>query len=155
MGDRYAVGLEQPSVSTVVGATGTDACGELLGTTAVRARIYDLLFGHGTSPTGDAIFRWEVMRATTSATGTAAVENSLDIDAPTAEILSEENITVGPTVTANSALLDFDLNQRATFRWVAAPNGEILIPASATGAVFFNASAASVLIARITAHWEE
>lgn len=155
MGDRYAVGLQQTAVTTVDGATGTDAVGELLGTTAVRARIYDLVFGHGTTP-ADNVVRWEVMRATTSATGTAAVENSLDIDAPTAEILSEEEITVGPTVTANSGLLDFDLNQRATFRWVAAPGGEILIPASATGAVFFNCSSGAYTgIARITTHWEE
>ncbi len=155
MGDKYAVGLQQTAITAVVGATGTDAVGELLGTTAVRARIYDLLFGHGGAP-ADTVIRWEVMRATTSATGSAAIENALDIDAPTAEILSEEEVTVGPTVTANSAVLDFDLNQRATFRWVAAPGGEILVPASATGAVFFNASSGTYTgIARITAHWEE
>lgn len=155
MGDKYAVGLQQTAVSAVTGATGTDAVGELLGTTTVRGRIYDILFGHGGAP-ADTVIRWEVMRATTSATGAAAVGNALDIDAPTAEILAEEEVTVGPTVTANSAVLDFDLNQRATFRWVAAPGGEILIPASATGAVFFNASSASYTgIARVTAHWEE
>jgi hypothetical protein len=155
MGDRYAVGLQQTAVTSVTGATGTDACGELLGTTAVRGRIYDLLFGHGATPADNTI-RWEVMRATTSATGTAAVENSLDTDSPAAEILSEEEVTVGPTVTANSGLLDFDLNQRATFRWVAAPGSEFLIPASATGAVFFNPSSAAYTgIARVTALWEE
>lgn len=155
MGDKYAVGLQQTAVTAVDGATGTDAVGELLGTTAVRGRIYDILFGHGAAP-ADTVIRWEVPRGTTSATGTAAVENNLDIDAPTAEVLSEEEVTVGPTVTVNSQVLDFDLNQRATFRWVAAPGGEILIPASATGSVFFNASSASYTgIARITTHWEE
>ncbi len=156
MGDRYSVGLTQSATSTVDGATGTDAVGELISTTAVRARIYDLLFGHG-GAAGDVTLRWEVPRATTSATGTAAVENALDDDAPTAEILSEEEVTVGPTVTVDTQLLDFDLNQRATFRWVAAPNGEILIPASAgVTNVFFNAShTGSAVIARITVHWEE
>jgi hypothetical protein len=155
MGDRYGVGLQQSATSTVDGATATDAVGELLGTTAVRGRIYDLLFGHG-SAAGDVTLRWEVARATTSATGSAAQGNALDLDAPTPEILPEEEVTVGPTVTADAQVLDFDLNQRATFRWVAAPNGEILIPASATAAVFFNAShTGSAVIARITAHWEE
>ncbi len=155
MGDKYSVGLQQTAITAVDGGTGTDAVGELLGTTAVRARIYDLLFGHGSAP-ADTVIRWEVPRATTSATGSAAVENALDPDAPTAEILSEEEVTVGPTVTADGQLLDFDLNQRATFRWVAAPGGELLVPASATSAIFFNASSASYTgIARITAMWEE
>lgn len=155
MGDKYAVGLQQTAITNVAGVTGTDAVGELLGTTAVRARIYDILFGHGSAP-ADTVIQWEVMRATTSATGSAAVGNSLDTDAPTAEILAEEEVTVGPTVVADSGVLDFDLNQRATFRWVAAPGGEIVIPAVATNAVFFNGSSASYTgIARVTAHWEE
>ncbi len=154
MGDKYAVGLTQTAISAVEGDTGTDAVGELLATTAVRGRIYDLLFSHGSAP-ADTVVRWEVPRGTTSATGAAAVENSLDTDAPTAEILAEEEVTVGPTVTADSQVLDFDLNQRATFRWVAAPGGEIVIPATAAATVFFNASSGTAQIARITAHWEE
>lgn len=156
MGDRYGVGLQQSATTTVDGATGTDAAGELISTTAVRARIYDLLFGHG-SAAGDVTLRWEVNRTTTSATGTGATENALDDDAPAAEILSEEEITVGPTVVADSQLLDFDLNQRATFRWVAAPNGEIMMAASASATnLMFNAShTGSAVIARITVHWEE
>ena len=155
MGDKYAVGLQQTAISAVDGATGTDAVGELLGVTTVRGRIYDLLFGHGSAP-ADTVIKWEVPRATTSATGSAATGNALDLDAPSADILAEEEVTVGPTVTADSQLLDFPLNQRATFRWVAAPGGELVIPASATGAIFFNASSAAYTgIATVTAHWEE
>ena len=155
MGDKYSVGLQQTGVTAVDGATGTDAVGELLGVATVRGRIYDLLFGHGAAP-ADTVIRWEVPRSTTSATGAAAIENGLDPDAPAADLLAEEEITVGPTVTADSQLLDFDLNQRATFRWVAAPGGELVVPAAAAEAIFFNASSASYAgIARVTAHWEE
>ncbi len=155
MGDRYSAGLQQTAITAVDGATGTDAVGELLGVVTVRGRIYDLLFGHGSAP-ADTVIRWEVPRATTSLTGTGAIEVSLDLDSPAADLLVEEEATVGPTVTADMQVLDFDLNQRATFRWVAAPGGEILIPASATGAVFFNASSASYTgIARVTVMWEE
>ena len=155
MGERYAVGLQQTGVSTVAGATGTDAVGELLAATTVRARIYDLILGHGGTP-ADNVIRWEVPRQTTSATGTAAVENPLDAGSPPALILTEEEITAGPTVTADSQVLDFDLNQRATFRWVAAPGGEIIIPATATNGVFLNASSSAYTgIARATVHWEE
>ena len=155
MGDKYSAGLQQTAITTVAGDVGTDAIGELLGTTAVRARIYDLVMGHASAPADTAI-RWEVARATTSATGTAAVEVSLDTDGPDAECLVEEEVTVGPTVTADNQLLDMDLNQRATFRWIAAPDAEFMVPASATGAIFFNASSATYTgIARITVMWEE
>ncbi len=156
MADKYAVGLTQTTVSTNAGPDGSDAVGELLGVVTVRGAIYDLLFSHGAAP-ADTVIRWEVMRAgTASATGAAAVENPLDPDAPAADILSEEEITASGTVQADSQVLDFDLNQRATFRWVAAPGGEIIIPASATESYFFNASSASYTgSARVTAHWEE
>jgi len=155
MGDKYAVGLQQTAVSTVAGATGLDAVGELTSVTSVRPRIYDIIFGQGGTP-ADNVVRWEVPRQTTSATGTAAVENALDPGAPAADALAEEEITSGPTVTADSQVLDFDLNQRATFRWVAAPGGEIVLPATAANGCFFNASSAAYTgIARVTVHWEE
>ena len=157
MSDKYGVGLQQTAISTVTAATGTDAVGELLATVAVRARVYDWVIGQG-SAAGDTTIRWEAARATTSATGTGVVENALDFDAPTAEILAEDEVTVGPTVTADEQLLDFDINQRATFRWVAAPGGELVIPAIAASTIFFNASESSggyTGIARCTVHWEE
>lgn len=155
MGDKYGVTLQQTAVSAVTGATGTDAVGELISVVTVRPRIYDILFGHGAAP-ADTIIRWEALRQTTSATGAAAQENPLDPDAPASDALAEEEVTVGPTVTADSQLLDFDLNQRATFRWVAAPGGELLLPATAVNGIFVNASSATYTgIARITVHWEE
>ncbi len=156
MGDKYAVGLQQTAVSANAGADGSDACGELLGVATVRARIYDITFGQGGAP-GDLTIRWQVMRAgTASATGTAAVENPLDPDAPAADILTEEEITASGTVQANSEVIDTDLNQRATYRWIAAPGGEIILPATATESYFFNPSNATYTgIARVTVHWEE
>lgn len=155
MGDRYGAGMQQTAITAVDGATGTDAVGELTGVTTVRGRINDLVFGQGSTPADNSV-RWEVPRQTTSATGAAVVENALDPDAPLADLLVEEEITVGPTVTADSQLLDFDLNQRATFRWVASPDGEFLIPATAANGIFFNCSSAAYTgIARCTVHWEE
>jgi hypothetical protein len=37
--------------------------------------------------------------------------------------------SVEPTYTANAIMLMWAQNQRATFRWVAAPGGEIILPA--------------------------
>ncbi len=156
MGDKYGAGLQQTVVTTNAGPDGSDAVGELLGVAVVRGKIYDILFGHGAVP-ADTIVRWEVMRAgTASATGSAAVENPLDPDAPASNLVVEEEITASGTVQADSQVLDFDLNQRATFRWVAAPGGEIVVPAVATESYFFNASSGNYAgIARVTVHWEE
>jgi hypothetical protein len=156
MGDKYAVGLQQTAVSANAGSDGSDACGELLGVATVRARIYDILFSHGGTPSDDVI-RWQVMRAgTASATGSAAVENPLDPDAPAADILTEEEVTASGTVQANSEVLDFDLNERATLRWIGAPNSEIILPATATESYYFNPSSGAYTgIARVTVMWEE
>ena len=157
MSDRYSVGLTQTAVTTVTGATGTDAVGELLAAATCRPYIYDILFSQGSAP-ADTVVRWEVPRQTTSATGTGATENALNPASPAATALSEEEITVGPTVTADSQMLDFDLNQRASFRWVAAPGGEIILPATAANGCFFNCSGTGgsyTGIARVTVMWEE
>ncbi len=155
MSEKFSAGLQQTAITAVTGATGTDAVGELLGVTSSRGRIYDILFGHGSAP-ADTVIRWEVARATTSATGTGAVETQLDIDGPAAELAVEEEVTVGPTVTADNQLIDMDLNQRATFRWISAPDSEFVVPASATGAIFINASSATYTgIARVTIMWAE
>ena len=156
MSDKYTVTLTQSGVSSVTGNTGTDAVGELLaGVATHRPRIYDLVFSQGSAP-ADTVIRWEVQRVTATATATSATEVPLDPDAPPADSLSEEEVTVAGTVTADTQFLDFDLNQRATFRWVAAPGGEIVLPATAAAGVAFNASSASYTgIARITVMWEE
>ena len=120
MSERYSVGLQQTGTSTVDGTTGTNACGDLAGATTNRPQIYDLVFGHGSAP-ADTVIRWEVIRWTAVNTGDVAVENALDPSSPTALAAALEEITAGGTITADSQVLDMDLNQRATFRWVAAP----------------------------------
>ena len=154
MGDRYAVGLLQTGITT--STTGADAVGSIEAVATVRPRIYDLIFSQGGTP-ADNVIRWQVPRFTASGTSnTAAVENALDPGAPASDVISLEEYTGAPTVTADSELLDFDLNQRATFRWVAAPGGELVIPATADSGIFFNASSAAYTgTARVVCHWEE
>ncbi len=156
-GDRYGVGLTQTAISGVAGDVGTDAVGELQGIAVKRGWVYDALFSQG-GAAGDGTIRWEVNRATTSATGAAAVEVALDPGSGVALLLSEEEVTVGPTVTVDTQMLDFDLNQRASFRWVASPDGEIIVPATATEGILITASNQGAVyagIARCTLHWEE
>jgi len=54
-----------------------------------------------------------------------------------------------PTKTANSELLRFALNQRATFRWVAAPGGELMLPATQNNGACLNAESSGGTAAHI------
>jgi len=57
------------------------------------------------------------------------------------------NHTVEPTYTAGAFLLTVDLNQRATFRWVAPPGGELVTPATnANGAGVLNSVATALVV---------
>ncbi len=155
MSERYGVGLQQGVTTTVDGATGTNAAGDLTAATTNRPQIYDLVFSHGSAP-ADTVIRWEVIRSTTANTGGAAVENALNPASPTALAAALEEITAAGTITADSQVLDMDLNQRATFRWVAAPGSEFIVPATANNAFLINASSASYAgISRVTVLWDE
>ena len=98
--------------------------------TAARGWIYDLTIGSDATP-ADLAGQFDVIRGTVSGTGTAVTARALDPANPAATMAPEGGTFTGQTKTASSALLSVGLNQRATFRWVAAPGGEFVIPATA------------------------
>ena len=151
MADRYgATGAQD-----ITTASPGDSSLGIEGDATVRGKIYDAVVGQGGAP-ADNVIAWLVRRATTTGTSTPVTAQPLDDAAPTALLAAGENHTVEPTMAAGSELLDFPLNQRATFRWVAAPNGEIWVSASATDAIIFTAiSTAYALSAEATAHFLE
>ena len=108
-----------------------------------RAKIYDLSLGCGASPADNA-FIWVIQRCTTAATATALTPNSLDPADTLASTIVVSNITtVDATLTASAFVYRDALNQRATFRWVAAPYSELIIPATASNGFMIGLSAAS------------
>src|SRR4051794_36086542 len=94
-----------------------------------RARIYDILVGSVATP-ADQACKFQVGRTTAGGTGTAYTPNTLDPGGPAGECGSDTAHTVEPTYTSNKELLVFSLNQRATFRWVAAPGSELICAAT-------------------------
>ena len=152
MSDQYAATGAQPTTASSPG----DSSLGIEGDATVRGKIYDAVVGHGGAP-ADNVIAWLVRRATALGTPDAVVTGQpLDDAAPTALISPGEDYSVEPTMAAGSELLDFPLNQRATFRWVVAPNGEIWVSASATDAIIFTPIAtAYILSAEATAHWTE
>lgn len=120
-----------------------------------RAKIYDYTIGSGATP-GDNAFVHIVQRCTTAGTGTALTPTALDsADTLASTIVVKDTTTVDPTLTANAFLGRKALNQRATFRWVAAPYGEIIIPATASNGVILGLGTASTTDMDAECHYEE
>jgi hypothetical protein len=94
-----------------------------------RGRWYDIMFGSEATP-ADAALLWTVQRYTAAGTSTAVTPTALD--SADAAFLGNagENHTIDATFTSSLVLLSIALNQRATFRWVAAPGGELVYPAT-------------------------
>jgi hypothetical protein len=68
---------------------------------------------------------------TADGTGSAITPNALDPADAAAAGTAKANYTVEPTVTANSSVFYVGVNQRASYRWVAAPGSELVYPATA------------------------
>ena len=151
MGDAYAA----TGVQAVVTASPGDTALSVEGVALTRGRLYDAIVGHGGTP-ADNVIAWLVRRGTLTGTDTAVTPQQLDGDGPAAQITAGEDHSAEPTFAAGSELLDFPLNQRATFRWVVAPNGEIVVAAAVTDIIGFTPiSAAYASTAEATAMWRE
>ncbi len=96
-----------------------------------RGRIYDVTVGSAATP-GDQAADFLINRFTAVGTeGSGLVPNNLDPAGPAGAYDSGLGVfSVEPTYTAAKQLLAFQLNQRATFRWVAAPGSELIMAAT-------------------------
>lgn len=95
-----------------------------------RGKIYDILLGSVATP-ADQACKFTVGRTTAVGTeGAGFVPNNLDSGGPAGAYDSGNAHSAEPTYTANKQLLALSLNQRATFRWVAAPGSELVMAAT-------------------------
>lgn len=149
MGAKYAV-TAQKSVTT-----GYTTAGLITGGTGSRTRIYDVLFGQGGTP-ADNVVTWLLQRFTAPGTSTSVVPIALNPADPASRATGGQNSTVEPTYTAAAELIELPINQRGSYRWVASPGGELVIPATAANgigaAVLSPAYTGSALV---TFHFEE
>lgn len=152
MADRYAATGSQD----VTTGTPGDSSLSVQGVITLRWRLYDLVFSQGAAP-ADTVGEWLIRRFDTAdGTGGGVTPALLDGSAPASNLTAQEDHTIEPTVVASTELLDFDMNQRATFRWVAAPSGELIGPAVATEGIFVTLISATYTgLNRVTAHWLE
>ena len=94
-----------------------------------RGKVYDVLIGTNGTP-ADNYLQWDISRMTAAGTATAVTPNQLDPADSAALGVANNNYTAEPTVTANSSLFNVGVNQRASYRWVAAPGSELVFPAT-------------------------
>lgn len=96
-----------------------------------RLSIYDILVGSVATP-ADQAAKFYLGRTTAVGTeGSGFVPINLDPAGPAGEADSGIGVFgAEPTYTASKELLVFSLNQRATFRFVAAPGSELMTAAT-------------------------
>lgn len=119
-------GTEQVMATTFKTLIGVNASS---GTAVRRGKLYDFLLGTDGTPADNAM-RFDISRMTAAGTGTSATPNPLDPADAAALTVATVNYTAEPTVTAASSLFYDGINQRASYRWVAAPGSELVWPAT-------------------------
>lgn len=103
-----------------------------------RGKIVEFLFGTDGTP-ADQAMNFDVSRITADGTATSVTPNKLDPADGAFLGAATANHTAEPTVTANSRVEGFGVNQRATSRWVAFPGQELVYPAIANNGFAFRA----------------
>jgi hypothetical protein len=129
----------------------------LIGVATRRAFLYDFIVSYGATP-ADVTMETIVARFSAAGTTTASppAPFAVDVADPAALFTTGWNLTAEPTYTTDTRFFDQFIHQRATFRWVCAPSGEVAMAASTTAGVGFYAIHASATpLQQITAHWFE
>ena len=146
---RYSV-LMQRTASPTLSVGGIQAPGAGMR----RFELYELVIGSEAAG-ADNPFLWQVQRSTTAGTSTAVTPLALNPADAAAVTVGGSNFTVDPTLTAAALPLSIPLNQRATFRWVAAPRGGIIVAATANAGLAIRTPTSSAVAVTCTAHFEE
>ena len=108
-----------------------------------RGKLYDITFGTLGTP-ADTTYQFDVSRTTAAGTATATmVPAPLDPADAAASSASFCNYTGEPTYTAATSLFNLGINQRASYRWVAAPGSEMVWPATNLNGLGIRAQSAS------------
>ena len=97
--------------------------------TLTNGKLYDILVGTSGLP-ADNYMEFDLSRQTAAGTSSAIIPNALDGAIRAAGTVGSANFTAEGTITALSSLFYVGVNQRASYRWVAAPGSEFIIPAT-------------------------
>lgn len=104
----------------------------MISTTTIRPKLYHLIVSSSATPT-DQVTSFRTGRFTAVGTeGSGYTPEPLDPNDPaSAADFGVGTFSVEPTYTGSAELLQFDLNLRSSFQWIAVPGGELVAPATA------------------------
>lgn len=127
----------------------------VISATTCRPCVYDVVLSSSSTP-NDYSADFQIQRFSADGTGTSVTPTPLDFNDAVSIATSKHTYTVEPTLTAGEIALRLAHNQRATCRWVAAPGGEIVIPALAGDGVALLCNAVSTQFTEVaTIHFSE
>lgn len=114
------------------------------GTTSLvrRGKIYDLLIGTNGTP-ADNFVEWSLGALTSPSTSAIITSNPLDQADAVAASGAVANSTTEGTFASSGERFYVGVNQRASYRWVAAPGSEIVWPATSSAGYALRARSAS------------
>jgi hypothetical protein len=128
---------------------------ELVTTTAVRPKIYEIIVGCSATPASQAA-KWGLQRHTGTGTGTALTAVKVDPADPAALVTCKTNNSAEPTVTTADIPWELSLNQQASFDFKCNPGREIVLAASATaGAALKTITSTGTAVHQGSLYWEE
>ncbi len=105
-----------------------------------RSKVYDYMVGNGSTP-ADNFFNHELLRVTADPTSTNPTPQPLDPADAASLFVGNDVVTVDAAGTV--VMMRLGLNQRATYRWVAAPGSEIVTAATDNLGIFGRLDAAT------------
>lgn len=115
-----------------------------------RGKVYDLLIGTNGTPADNAI-EWDISRVTATSTSTLITPQPLDMaDAAAVSVVTANSTTSGTISVQN--LFYIGVNQRASYRWVAAPGSELVWPATSSAGLQLRARSPAYA-STVTATW--
>jgi hypothetical protein len=128
---RYALSntAGSPSANTTTYKTQLDITAATGATTLRKAWVYDVMVGADGAPADNQI-TFKVDRQTSTGTRTSATPAPLDGGDAAALITCGVVTTIEPIVTSATQFIELSVNQRASYRWVAVPNCELVVPAT-------------------------
>lgn len=146
-GSSASAGTQQNLTTTYVGA--------ILGlnssqSTPVRSKVYDLLIGTNGTP-ADNFIEWDVSRVTTSSTATIITPQPLDMADAASRLIVTANSSTAATISIQD-LFYVGVNQRASYRWVAAPGSELVAPATSSAGLQLRARSGAYT-STVTGSW--
>lgn len=107
-----------------------------------RGKLYDILVGTDGTP-ADNYLEWSIGRLTAPSTSALVAANPLDPADAAMASGSIANSTTEGTFTSSGEVWYVGVNQRASYRWVAAPGSELVYPATSSAGLGLRARSAA------------